>query len=756
MARVQLDQQQAVGDMPSVCMRCGAPAAATKPRMFSWHPQWVTWLLLIGLLIPLLFPLTLMGLIALGTTGKRMRVCVPLCTAHRNHWRSRLLFNGIGLVLLLVTAVVLLLLFSLEAWVGPAAILPGPVPRLAAYLTAAALVALMCWLVAMAILQKNTIQAAEITDDTITLIKISPRFVDALAPTLDDAEGESPTEDGPRRPPPPRVHRDQEVKTGYRIPVYILGGLAGALLTLVGLLAGVEMLAVGLRPPQQAQPVMLTEEPPEVRARRQARQGPFADWLDDISTATTKATADNKDILMLFDGSDWQPMSTRLADEVIAKPEFRQRFDPGFILVYLDCPQGGVSPRLAGWLRYYAVPSVPMFVLADAKARPYAFEGYSGGEADNYMRQLLKLQERRVRRDQLLADVERAEGAAKLKRAKAVVDFLKEHKLARYYTPLAQEWEQLAQTYDPKNDQGLQEVFFEITWATQLAEIDRNRQDEQANLVAQLAEWKKSHRFKDADRAAQLHLYAAGLLQHTGKHQAALKYVREGLAYKPSRPEVQQQLARMESALSYASSGTGFVVAPGGYLLTNKHVVAGPGKLVVRMPGIAEPVSAELIKEDPEVDIALIRVPLAPGSRLSPLVVASDRPVHRGEEVAVLGYPMHEMVGSGIKLTKGVVSALPEAGTNHMLVLDAKVNPGNSGGPLCDSSGNVVGMVTAKSFGFGNIESYGMALPASELIAFLRQNVKGYQPSSGVEKPLPWKELDRRVSPSVVMVLKTR
>ena len=55
-----------------------------------------------------------------------------------------------------------------------------------------------------------------------------------------------------------------------------------------------------------------------------------------------------------------------------------------------------------------------------------------------------------------------------------------------------------------------------------------------------------------------------------------------------------------------------------------------------------------------------------------------------------------------------------------MLLLDLKINPGNSGGPLCDAAGNVVGMVTAESIGGNTVESYGLALPAPDLDAFLQ------------------------------------
>src|SRR5262249_2233394 len=144
-------------------------------------------------------------------------------------------------------------------------------------------------------------------------------------------------------------------------------------------------------------------------------------------------------------------------------------------------------------------------------------------------------------------------------------------------------------------------------------------------------------------------------------------------------------------------TGTGFVVAPDGYILTNYHVIAGPGRIGVRIPHVQQPVLARLVAQDPYRDLALIKIDVPAGVDLRPLPLAGSRPINRGEKVAAFGYPLGDVMGSGLKLTSGVVSALPEPGNENLLLLDIKVNPGNSGGPLCDASGNVVGMIAAKS-----------------------------------------------------------
>jgi serine protease Do len=130
------------------------------------------------------------------------------------------------------------------------------------------------------------------------------------------------------------------------------------------------------------------------------------------------------------------------------------------------------------------------------------------------------------------------------------------------------------------------------------------------------------------------------------------------------------------------------------------------------------------------------------------------RQVGRGQQVAVLGYPLGDLFGGGLKLTTGVISATPEIGNNNHLVLDARVNPGNSGGPLCDAFGNVVGLVTAKSYGGFSVDSYGLALPCQELDAFLKKHLKNYKPATAGAKKLAWDEVDQQVSGSVLMILK--
>ncbi|WP_242372889.1 MULTISPECIES: S1C family serine protease [Anaeromyxobacter] len=139
--------------------------------------------------------------------------------------------------------------------------------------------------------------------------------------------------------------------------------------------------------------------------------------------------------------------------------------------------------------------------------------------------------------------------------------------------------------------------------------------------------------------------------------------------------------------------GSGVVLAPDGWILTNAHVAAGPGPLRVRLSG-ARTVKGELAGADARTDLAVVR---AEARDLPPLPLA-ERRLRVGEIVLAIGNPL----GFERSVTTGVVSALhrnlPAARgevLEGLVQTDAAVNPGNSGGPLVDAHGAVVGITTA-------------------------------------------------------------
>ena len=136
--------------------------------------------------------------------------------------------------------------------------------------------------------------------------------------------------------------------------------------------------------------------------------------------------------------------------------------------------------------------------------------------------------------------------------------------------------------------------------------------------------------------------------------------------------------------------GTGFFVARDGQVLTNAHVVEGCVHPHVRLGG--DVAVAQVVASDVQNDLALIKTEMRPGD-----VARLRLSVHQGEEVTVYGFPLAGLLSSGGNVTAGNVAALSGIGDDsRFLQISSPVQPGNSGGPLFDQSGNVIGIVVAK------------------------------------------------------------
>jgi S1-C subfamily serine protease len=173
-----------------------------------------------------------------------------------------------------------------------------------------------------------------------------------------------------------------------------------------------------------------------------------------------------------------------------------------------------------------------------------------------------------------------------------------------------------------------------------------------------------------------------------------------------------------------ASSGSGFVAAPG-RLLTNNHVVEGCLRLVARNAA-GEDAAAPVLATDTRRDLAVLAVRDGFGP---PLPFRDGPVVERGEGVVTYGFPLSELLSSGPTLTTGNVSALSGLRDNpREFEISAPVQPGNSGGPLLDMDGNVIGIVVAKlnaarvaEMTDGDIpQNVNFAVKGTEVLAFLR------------------------------------
>jgi Trypsin-like peptidase domain len=152
--------------------------------------------------------------------------------------------------------------------------------------------------------------------------------------------------------------------------------------------------------------------------------------------------------------------------------------------------------------------------------------------------------------------------------------------------------------------------------------------------------------------------------------------------------------ATAEAADTFA--GSGVVIGTQAEILTNSHVVETCAEITVRFPS-GKLQAATLVARDERNDLAVIQVA---STNIPPTSVATFRdgaPVRAGDAVVALGYPLSGLLASTANLSVGNVSALAGLGDDsRYLQISAPVQPGNSGGPLLDASGHLVGIVTAK------------------------------------------------------------
>ena len=146
------------------------------------------------------------------------------------------------------------------------------------------------------------------------------------------------------------------------------------------------------------------------------------------------------------------------------------------------------------------------------------------------------------------------------------------------------------------------------------------------------------------------------------------------------------------------SQGSGFIIANGGYVVTNAHVMQGvTAAAIITYDGESHDVSR--VGENDNMDIALLKIN---DTNYSPLSLADSSSVQVGEKVIAIGNPL----GLQFSVSEGIVSGVDRQGVNGLnayIQTDASLNPGNSGGPLIDVNGKVIGINNFKISGSENI-----------------------------------------------------
>ena len=207
-----------------------------------------------------------------------------------------------------------------------------------------------------------------------------------------------------------------------------------------------------------------------------------------------------------------------------------------------------------------------------------------------------------------------------------------------------------------------------------------------------------------------------------------------------------------------AGSGTGFFITADGYLLTNHHVVEGARDISIKTEkGILR---AKVVKVDKKNDLAVLKVE----GKFAALPLLSSRKVGLGEKVFTVGFPRPKVQGFSPKITDGIISSLAGIQDDPRdFQISVPVQPGNSGGPLVDQYGNVVGVVVSRLSALKLLRETGAlpqnvnyAVKGSYATAFLEalpnvaNKLKEPNPST---KPRKFPDVVREVQAATVLIL---
>lgn len=201
-------------------------------------------------------------------------------------------------------------------------------------------------------------------------------------------------------------------------------------------------------------------------------------------------------------------------------------------------------------------------------------------------------------------------------------------------------------------------------------------------------------------------------------------------SYKVSKPPICQQPRFREWCNRFtgvgrnqmqSSLGSGVVMREDGYILTNIHVIDGADEILVSF-GDGKATTAELVGNDPETDLAVIKVAL---DGLTPISPGEPDNVEVGDVVLAIGNPF----GMGQTVSAGIVSAKGRTGISpspyeDFIQTDAAINPGNSGGALIDTNGKLIGINSLIVSLSGGSEGIGFAIPAQLAISVLDEIIE--------------------------------
>jgi serine protease Do len=187
------------------------------------------------------------------------------------------------------------------------------------------------------------------------------------------------------------------------------------------------------------------------------------------------------------------------------------------------------------------------------------------------------------------------------------------------------------------------------------------------------------------------------------------------VTYPGTREMLKDITSSVVTVLNEEGFGSGVIISPDGYIVTNHHVVEEEKTVNVKL-GKEQKVKAEIIKVNKDYDLALLKIKQ---EGLKALSFANSDSTGTGDEIFAAGTPLDKSLGQTV--TRGIISGYREWNGVNFIQTDVSINAGNSGGPMLNQKGEIIGITTMKAFGKG-IEGIGFGIPSNVVLEMI--NIK--------------------------------